>query len=210
MPIHDAFPYPLYLVISERDCSKKHWLTVAEEAILGGVDIIQLREKDCSRYELLNKAKELKKLTDHYQIPLIINDAVDIAIEIQAWGVHVGRSDMQPSEIMSTYGNRLSIGWSIELMAQMMSEELRYVQHLGISPIFNTATKKDTISTWGITGLRELRNLSPKPFIAIGGMHAENAKKAFDAGANSIAVVSAICASSDPRKASHELKELLK
>ncbi|MBE8723080.1 thiamine phosphate synthase [Sphingobacterium pedocola] len=210
MPIHDAFPYPLYLVISERDCTKKHWLTVAEEAILGGVDIIQLREKDCSRHELLQKARELKRLTDRYQIPLIINDAVDIAIEIQAWGVHVGRSDMPPSEIISTYGQHLSVGWSIELMSQMRSEELQHVQHLGISPIFSTATKKDTISTWGITGIRELRNLSPKPFIAIGGMQLANAKKAFDAGANSIAVVSAICASGDPRKASHELKELLK
>ena len=72
MPIHPDFPYPLYLVISEKDCTKMDWLSVAEQAISAGVDIIQLREKDISFSDYLKKAKALKKITDHFQIPLII------------------------------------------------------------------------------------------------------------------------------------------
>ncbi|VTQ01536.1 Thiamine-phosphate synthase [Sphingobacterium daejeonense] len=85
MPIHPDFPYPLYLVISESDCKHLPWLQVAEAAIQGGVDIIQLREKDISRKEYLQKAIDLKNITDRYAVPLIINDAADIAAEIGSW-----------------------------------------------------------------------------------------------------------------------------
>jgi len=87
MRINPLFPYPLYLVISERDCYPQNWLNVAEEAIIGGVDLIQLREKADDPATFLDKAIRLKKLTDHYGIPLVINDAVAIAAQIEAWGV---------------------------------------------------------------------------------------------------------------------------
>lgn len=210
MPIHPDFPYPLYLVISEKDCVNMDWLQVAEEAILGGVDIIQLREKDISHSEYLDKAKALKRITDQYQVPLIINDAPDIAVEIQAWGVHVGLSDTQPLAIVEKYGDQLKIGWSLEYKNQLESPQMNATHHLGLSPIFKTATKTNTVTTWGFEGIKEIKGLTDKPLIAIGGMNPSNARQAFEAGADSVAVVSAICSSTDPRKAAEDLKGLLK
>ncbi|GEM67640.1 thiamine-phosphate synthase [Sphingobacterium mizutaii NBRC 14946 = DSM 11724] len=210
MPIHPDFPYPLYLVISEKDCVNMDWLQVAEEAIIGGVDIIQLREKDISHSEYLDKAKALKRITDHYQVPLIINDAPDIAVEIQAWGVHVGLSDTQPLAIVEKYGNQLKIGWSLEYKNQLERLQMNVTHHLGLSPIFKTATKTNTVTTWGFEGIKEIKGLTDKPLIAIGGMNPSNARQAFEAGADSVAVVSAICSSTDPRKAAEDLKGLLK
>ncbi|WP_313368488.1 thiamine phosphate synthase [Sphingobacterium mizutaii] len=210
MPIHPDFPYPLYLVISEKDCVNMDWLQVAEEAIIGGVDIIQLREKDISHSEYLDKAKALKRITDHYQVPLIINDAPDIAVEIQAWGVHVGLSDTQPLAIVEKYGDQLKIGWSLEYKNQLESPQMNATHHLGLSPIFRTATKTNTVTTWGFEGIKEIKGLTDKPLIAIGGMNPSNARQAFEAGADSVAVVSAICSSTDPRKAAEDLKGLLK
>lgn len=209
MHINPAFPYPLYLVISEKDCAGRPWLWVAEQAIQGGVDIIQLREKDLLKKDLFRKAWALKQLTDKYGIPLIINDAVDVAIDVDAWGVHVGQTDAPPSQIVDQYGDRLRIGWSIETLTQLHSAEMSVVQHLGVSPIFATATKLDTITEWGYEGLRTLRAQTEKPLIAIGQMNADTAAEAIAAGADSIAVVSAICAAEDPRGASERLKNQL-
>lgn len=210
MPIHPDFPYPLYLVISEKVCVNMDWLQVAEEAILGGVDIIQLREKNLSHAAYLKKARALKKITDHYQVPLIINDAQDIAVEIQAWGVHVGLSDTQPLAIVEKYGDQLKIGWSLEYKNQLESPQMNATHHLGLSPIFKTDTKTNTVTTWGFEGIKEIKCLTDKPLIAIGGMNPSNARQAFEAGADSVAVVSAICSSTDPRKVAEDLKGLLK
>ncbi|HAK30171.1 MULTISPECIES: thiamine phosphate synthase [Sphingobacterium] len=210
MRINPLFPYPLYLVISERDCFPQNWLHVAEEAITGGVDLIQLREKADDPATFLDKAIRLKKITDHHGIPLVINDAVEIADQIGAWGVHVGQNDCQPLAIREKYGDKLTIGWSIEDMQQLESQQMRAVDHLGVSPIFSTITKVDTITEWGIEGLKQLRHKTEKPLIAIGRMNLQNAAHAWNAGADSIAVVSAICQSQDPRAASAQLKELLK
>lgn len=210
MPIHPEFPYPLYLVISKNDCKELNWLKVAEEAILGGVDIIQLREKDISYQNYLAKSIALKKLTDKYQIPLIINDSASISNEIDCWGVHVGLSDVQPIEIASQYGHKMHIGWSLEYLNQLNNEQIVATHHLGVSPIFKTPTKTNTVTPWGIQGIENLKEKTQKPLIAIGGMNRTNAKESFNAGANSIAVVSAICGSTDPRKEAQILKELLK
>ena len=210
MPIHPDFPFPLYLVISEKDCTKMDWLSVAEQAISAGVDIIQLREKDISFSDYLKKAKALKKITDHFQIPLIINDNAEVAAEVEAWGIHVGLSDQQPLEIAEKYADRMKIGWSLEYKEQLKSSQLQVTHHLGLSPIFNTPTKTNTVTTWGISGIEEIKTMNSRPLIAIGGMNLTNAGEAFAAGANSIAVVSAICTSADPRKATEELKALLK
>lgn len=208
--MHPEFPYPLYLVISEEDCRHQSWLTVAEEAIIGGVDIIQLREKNDSYYSFLAKAKALKTLTDRYGIPLVINDQVDIAVQVDAWGIHVGQTDTPPSQIRDAHGDRFRIGWSLEELSQLSSSELQAVHHLGLSPIFATATKTNTITEWGLSGIADIRQRTKKPIIAIGSMNKTNAEAAIAVGANSVAVVSAICAQRDPRAAAAQLKELLR
>lgn len=210
MPVPNSFPYPLYLVLSEQDCLHHPWLKVAEEAILGGVDIIQLREKKDSKPQILQKARALKEITDHYQIPLIINDTVEIAASINAWGIHVGQSDTPPSQIRAQYGDRFQIGWSIETIEQLQSSELAHVQHLGVSPIFRTPTKIDTITEWGPQGIKQLKKLTLLPLIAIGNMNLSNIHEVQLAGASSIAVVSAICHSENPRMAAQALKTKMK
>lgn len=203
------FPYPLYLVISEKDCMHFPWLEVAEQALRGGVDIIQLREKMCSFENYLFRAKQLKRLTDAYGARLVINDSVDVAISVAAWGVHVGRTDVLPSEIVTLENAPKHIGWSLETMEQLESEELNCVHHLGVSPVFTTPTKTDTITEWGIAGLQELKRRTHKPLVAIGGINETNAKAVLEAGADSIAVVSAICGSEDPYEAARHLKRII-
>lgn len=207
--MHNAFPYPLYLVLSEKDCGHLHWLEVAEQALKGGVDIVQLREKGCSFEEYVLRAKQLKQLTDAYAVPLIINDVVDVAIEVQSWGIHVGRTDMQPSEIVKLSGAPKYIGWSLEVTEQLEDNELEFVHHLGVSPVFSTPTKINTITEWGLSGIQQLKKQTSKPLIAIGGVHPHNAKAVLEAGADSLAVASAICGSKTPFEVAHQLKQII-
>lgn len=208
MPFDHRFPYPLYLVLSENDC-RAPWLWVAEQAILGGVDIIQLREKSLSRVDLVARAEALKRLTDRYDIPLVINDYADVAAEVGAWGVHVGRHDVCPLAIRELYGDKLRIGWSVEALEQLHSNQLEAVDYLGISPVFSTPTKTDTVTEWGLAGIRRIREETDLPLVAIGNMNETTAPSAYLAGANSIAVVSAICRQDNPQQASQTLKKLL-
>ncbi|MFD1770593.1 thiamine phosphate synthase [Sphingobacterium suaedae] len=209
MPFNPAFPYPLYLVISEKDCAPRPWLWVAEQAIRGGVDIIQLREKDASTPTLLEKARRLKLLTDRYTIPLLINDRADIATQVSAWGVHVGQQDMQPLDIQRQYADQLHIGWSLENLRQLDSPQMQAVHHLGVSPIFATATKTNTITEWGYAGLSSIYHATDKPLIGIGNMNKKTAQAAYQAGACSVAVVSAICSAKDPQRTARFLKQQL-
>jgi len=202
-----AFPYRLYLVISEADCRGRDSLWVAKEAILGGVDIIQLREKHAPVDVFMNKAQQMKAVTDRYQVPLIINDNLTVAMQVGAFGIHVGQQDTLPSEVRRAWPGCRLLGYSIEQLEQLQSSEIAAADCLGVSPIFSTATKTDTVTEWGIEGIRQLRGLTDKPLIAIGRMNAGNAGEAIRAGADCIAVVSAICAADDPRDAATELKK---
>lgn len=206
------FPYQLYLVISEADCAGRSFLEVAELAIHGGVDIIQLREKNSSFSEFLGKAQRLKEITDKYSIPLIINDNAGVAKQISSAGIHVGNNDMEPVFLKQqpVFENKI-IGYSVEYLSQLQNEQTAVADYLGISPVFRTDTKTDTVTEWGLDGISKIRKLTDKPLVAIGNIHLENARDVIKAGADCIAVVSAICRASDPQKAAYELKnEILK
>jgi thiamine-phosphate pyrophosphorylase len=212
MPVNSSFPYPLYLVISEKDCLGKDFLKVAEKSILGGVDIIQLREKDASTGEFLYKALKLKEITDKYNIPLIINDHSEVTVEAGCAGIHVGNHDAAPSVLRSQqYFKDKIIGYSIEYLNQLENANTEVSDYLGISPVFSTDTKKDTITEWGLDGLSRIRSLTTKPLVAIGNVNFSNAAAIIKAGADTLAVVSAICGAENPEKAAYELKnEILK
>jgi len=203
---HPRFPYQLYLVIAESSCRKGDYLHVAEEAIRGGVDIIQLREKDIGIEDYLLRARRLKEITDKHNVPLIINDNLAVAIQVEAFGIHVGRNDVSPQEIRKQWKECQSLGYSIEYLAQLESEEAVAADCFGISPIFTTPTKTDTVTEWGIEGIKQIRQLTTKPLIAIGNMNLHNVEKVADSGANCIAVVSAICAAENPQQAAFDLK----
>jgi thiamine-phosphate pyrophosphorylase len=211
MANHHLFPYQLYLVISEAACHGRNFLKVAEQAIVGGVEIIQLREKNIDTAVFIEKALRLKEVTERYNIPLIINDNVEVANFVQAFGIHVGNSDTPPTEIRSRWGGQLEIGYSIESLSQLDNEETATADHLGISPVFSTATKTDTITEWGLEGIKLIRSLTNKPLIAIGNMNKTNVNAVIKAGADCVAVVSAICSAENPEKAAYELRnEILK
>lgn len=201
-----SFPYKLYLVISEIDCKGRNFLEVAEEAILGGVEIVQLREKKDNTDTFTHKAVQLKKITDKYQIPLIINDNLEVAIKADAAGMHVGNNDISPVQIRKKWNQKKHIGYSIEFIEQLQNEQTSVSDYLGISPVFSTATKSDTVTEWGLEGISKIRQRTEKPLVAIGNIHLHNIKSVFNAGADCVAVVSAICSAADPRKAAFELK----
>ncbi|MCD1116597.1 thiamine phosphate synthase [Chryseobacterium turcicum] len=202
-----SFPYQLYLVISEKDCLGKDFLKVAEQSILGGVDIIQLREKNTSTEDFLRKAIALKEITDKYNIPLIINDHFEIAEKIGSFGIHVGNNDKAPSILRNElFFKDKMIGYSIEYLSQLESVNTEISDYLGISPIFSTDTKKDTVTEWGLEGLSKIRSLTDKPLVAIGNINFSNAAAIIKAGADALAIVSAICSAENPEKAAYEIK----
>lgn len=207
MSITSLFPYQLYLVISEEACKNKSFLEVAEESILGGVDIIQLREKHCTTADFIRKAQQLKDITDKYNIPLIINDNSEVAKTLNTHGIHVGNNDISPVELRQQdfWKNKL-IGYSIEYADQLYNEHAQTSDYLGISPVFATTTKTDTVTEWGLEGITKIRSITTKPLVAIGNISLQNATEVIQAGVDCIAVVSAICSANDPQKAAYALK----
>lgn len=201
-----TFPYRLYLVISEESCPTKDFIEVAEQAILGGVDIVQLREKKATTADFLAKALRLQEMLAKYNVPLIINDNLEVAQKSLAYGIHVGNHDISPTHIKSVWKAGKSVGYSIEYLSQLQNEETQVADCLGISPVFSSKTKTDTVTTWGLSGIAHIRSLTSKPLIAIGNMQASNAYKAIKAGADCIAVVSAICQAANPMKAASDIR----
>ncbi len=204
-----GFPYRLYLVIGPDCCTGRDWLHVATEAIAGGVDLIQLRDKTAPDAAFHDEALHLKAIADRAGIPLIVNDRVSVARDIGAVGVHVGNTDQQPVAIRAAWPACGILGYSIEYPAQLASAETAAADYLGISPVFRTDTKTDTVTEWGLEGIAQIRALTEKPLVAIGNMNSVNAGSVIRAGADCLAVVSAICAAKDPRRAAATLRNII-
>ncbi len=202
--------YSLYLVTDRELTLNRDLLFVIEEAIQGGVSIIQLREKNCSSREFYDIAVKVAKITKKHNIPLIINDRLDIAQAVNAQGLHIGQSDLPYSIARSILGPDAIIGLSVETIQDAIDAESLDVDYLGISPVFSTNTKTDIAKPLGLEGIREIKRLSSHKLIAIGGINLQNTRAIIEAGADGIAVVSAICSAESPRKASEKLKEELK
>lgn len=202
--------WELYLV-TDRDLSLGRPLEdVVLEAVRGGVSLVQLREKQASTRLFLDEAERIKRLLAPTGVPLIINDRVDVALAVGADGVHLGQSDMPYAQARALLGPRAIIGLSVETVAQVEQAEGYDVAYLGLSPIFDTATKLDTRGAWGLEGLAQAKRISRHRLVAIGGMNASNADSVIRAGADSIAVVSAICSAADPFKAAEELSTIIR
>lgn len=198
--IHD-FPYRLYLVTDQLACRGRDFFWVVEEAIKGGVDIVQLREKELGEHAFIRKAEQLKIICDRYHIPLIINDNAQVAKHVGAFGLHVGQSDLAVTEAMQVLGKNYPIGLSIEQFEDIQTLESEMAWYYGVSSIFSTPTKIDTRTEWGLSGLRELQKISSKKLVAIGNIKIHNAADVVAAGADCLAVVSGICGADDPAKA---------
>lgn len=196
----------LYLV-TDNALSKGRSLTdVIQAAVAGGVTCVQLREKNLCSRDFLAQAQAIQKALATTHVPLIINDRIDIALACQADGVHLGQSDLPVEQARPLLPAHMVIGWSVETMADVERARHLPVDYLGVSPVFSTPTKTDTSTPWGLDGLRRIRQATHLPLVAIGGLHAHNALDVLQAGADGLAVVSAICAADDPRQAAAELQ----
>jgi thiamine-phosphate pyrophosphorylase len=199
----------LYLV-TDRDLSLGRPLEeVVLQAVRGGVSVVQLREKQASTRFFVAEARRIKELLAPYNVPLLINDRVDVALAIGADGVHIGQNDMPYPLARRLLGQEAIIGLSVETKEQVHQAEAYDVEYLGVSPIFETPTKTDITGSWGLEGLAWVRKASRHPLVAIGGLNAANAASVIRAGADSIAVVSAICSAPEPQAAAETLNQVI-
>ncbi len=201
-----AFPHRLYLVTNELACKGKKLLDVVAAAVKGGVDIVQFRDKHTTEELFTTTATELQYMLSKYNIPLIINDRWQVAQYINAYGVHVGNSDLSPTAIKSAWPQCNCLGYSIEYEEQLNNSEILHSDYLGISPVFNTSTKVDTVREWGLDGIKWMRKATTKPIVAIGNINITNVADVIKAGATCVAVVSAICSAEDPERAAAMLR----
>jgi thiamine-phosphate pyrophosphorylase len=162
-----------------------------------------------STRKLVALAKEMKGFLAQHNIPLIINDRVDVALAANADGVHVGQDDMHPLDVRPLIGPERILGLSINTEAELREAGTLPVDYLGIGPVFATQTKKDSNPVLGLEDLGSLCRKKHLPAVGIGGINAHNASQIIAAGAEGIAVVSAICGAESPKDAAKELKKVL-
>lgn len=203
------FDLSLYLV-TDRPLSKGRPLDwIVEEAVKGGATIVQLREKDCSTYEFVNWAIRLKEILKPHNVPLLINDRIDVALASNADGVHIGQSDMPYQLARKLLGYNKIIGLSVENIDQAKAAQNLDVDYIAVSPIFLTSTKNDTGEAMGIEGVRNIASFSKHRIVGIGGMNKSTVKSTIEAGAEGVAVVSAIVSAENPQQATAEIKNLI-
>jgi len=198
----------LYLVTDQALTCGRALEDVVAAAVQGGVTCVQLREKHLGTADFLAQALSLKALLAPLQIALVINDRVDIALACGADGVHLGQNDMPVEDARRLLPPEVFIGWSVETMLDVARSAAQPVDYLGVSPIFATPTKTDTKTPWGLHGLQQVRAATPLPLVAIGGLHAGNALQVLRAGADGLALVSALCSAADPQAAAATLRTL--
>ncbi|MEM9785815.1 MAG: thiamine phosphate synthase [Pseudomonadota bacterium] len=195
----------LYLVTDPDLCAAYGLVDTVGAAIAGGVSFVQLRDKTATTAERVALALALKRALQGTRVPLVINDDVEAARAADVDGVHVGQGDMDAMQARATLGPNKIIGLSCESAADIRAVDPAIVDYLGIGTVFQTATKSDHKPDIGLHGLAELCALSPLPNVAIGGLKAAHAAQVLAAGADGVAVVSAICGQPDPTKAAQDI-----
>ena len=196
----------LMLVTDHDLCLGRPLEAVVRQAVLGGVRCVQLRGKQLSTRAFLEQGAALKALLAPLGVPLIINDRVDVALALGVDGVHVGQEDLPAAVVRRLLGPGAIIGLSVETWEDVERAQELEVDYLGVSPVFETATKTDTKAPWGLAGLARIKRFSRHPLVAIGGITLANLGEVARAGADGIAVVSAICSAPNPEQAARALR----
>lgn len=201
--------YSLYLVTDTVLAGTRGVEVVVHAAVAGGVTIVQWRHKNGDDRVPLLRIASLREWLRQRHVPFVINDDVDLALSCDADGVHVGQGDMPCVVVRRRMGADRVIGVSVGTVAEARQAERDGADYLGVSPVFATPTKTDAPAATGLDGLAAIRAAVRLPLVAIGGIHAGNAAEVISAGADGIAVVSAIMAAADPRAAARELRAVL-
>ncbi|BDM63410.1 thiamine-phosphate synthase [Shewanella sp. NFH-SH190041] len=197
-------PYQLYLVTDEHQ-DNAILAKVIEQAVSGGVTMVQIREKHGDIRAFIARAALAKKILHGTGVPLIINDRLDVALAVNADGLHLGQSDMPAPMARNLLGPDKILGLTVESPAQLATAQALPLDYLGISTVFASATKTDTRHIWHLSGLRDAVSQSRLPLVAIGGIQSDNIAVVAACGCAGIALVSAICHAVNPRQAAAAL-----
>lgn len=202
--------YSLYLVTDRDILGERDLCKAVEDSIKGGATIVQLREKFIDDDKFLQIAKEVQKITKKYNVPLIINDNIKIAKEIDAEGVHIGQSDDSLEKAREVLGKNKIIGVSVGSIEEALKAQAGGADYLGIGTIFYTGSKKDINEPLGIENLKNIVDAIKIPSVAIGGIHLDNIKDVMKTGVDGVAVISEILGKEDIENASKTLLSFIK
>ncbi len=196
----------MYFITDSTFCDEEDFLCRVESACKGGVTLVQLREKERTTREYLSLAEKVHEITQRYNIPLIIDDRVDVALAVNAEGVHVGQSDMPVAIARQLMGDEKIVGATAKTVPQAIEAYEQGADYLGVGAIYPTTTKVKTVLT-SVDTLKEIVKAVPIKVNAIGGLNKENIHVLKDSGIDGICVVSAIMKAADPCLAAKELRE---
>ena len=186
-----AINYSIYLVTDHNCLQGRDFLGCIENALQGGVTLVQLREKNVDGAIFLHRALAVKALCDKYNVPLLINDRIDVALACKAAGVHLGQDDIPPSAARAILGPDAIIGVSAHSCEEALAAEKDGADYLGVGAVFPTNSKDDA-SEVGLNMLKEIRQISKLPIVGIGGINAQNYTQVRAAGAQGAAIISGI------------------
>jgi thiamine-phosphate pyrophosphorylase len=200
----------LYVVTDETIAGGRSALEIAREAVRGGADVVQLRDKSRSPAGLAATGREIAPIVHKAGALLIINDRLDIALSSGADGVHLGQGDMRVDTARQLAPSGFIIGVSVGTVAEAVEAEREGADYIALSPTFSTISKDDAGPGHGLARLREIRNAVSVPLVAIGGIDRQNVKEVIAAGADGIAVISAVVSRPDIAAAAGDLKRLVR
>ncbi|AHE67033.1 thiamine phosphate synthase [Legionella oakridgensis] len=200
----------LCLVTHIHGCSFSSYLKLIQQAVSGGVTSIQLRDKNSSSSDLYHRARILKSILQPLSVPLIVNDSVKLAYDVDAEGVHLGQSDASPIFAREYLGPKKLIGLSVESFSDLdYANTLDCLDYIAASAVFPSLTKTDCKTVWHLEGLKTLVNASRHPVVAIGGINTSNLQSVLEQGAYGVAVVSAVHQARDYQQAASALRRVI-
>lgn len=200
--------YKLMLVTHRLNTPLPEYLNFIKKCLCSGVSSVQLREKSATAAFKLEFAQQLKQLLAPYQIPLIINDDVELAQAVNAEGLHLGQSDANPKRARDILGKARFIGLSIESETELELANHYDLDYVAASAVFPSEHKRNLKTIWGLDGLTSLCQKSHHPMIAIGGIDQHNAEQVIQTGAQGIAVIGALHQAKDPEKMATTLRRI--
>lgn len=199
------FDLSLYLVTDPEMTARRGLVETVGAAVAGGVTMVQLRDKEAPARALAEAGRALLALLRPLGVPLVVNDRVDVAHAIGADGVHVGQSDLPPAAARAILGPAAIVGLSITAAAELSTLD-GAVDYVGLGPLYPTGTKTDAAPALGEAAFTAIRREIACPVVAIGGLNLANTARTLAAGADGLAVVSAVCAAADPCAAAQQLR----
>jgi thiamine-phosphate pyrophosphorylase len=202
--------WSLHLITDRMIAGDRNIVDIVRAAIQGGVTVVQMREKTATTSEMIDLGRELHNVTRDANVPLIVNDRVDVALAIQAEGVHVGPPDDMPASLArQLLGPNRILGVSAKSPEIALQARRDGADYVGVGDIYGTRSKADAGVPIGISGLKAVIEACPLPVVGIGGIHHGNASAVIEAGADGVALISAIVGAADPEKAARELRQCI-